>query len=255
MDEGKYLYCVINESQERNFGPVGIGNRQDEVHTLCFRDLACIISSTPMTKYVISRENLIAHEKVIEEVMKGCNAVLPVRFCTIATSTEEVRNLLMKKYQELKNLLRGMDNKAELGLKVFWQDMEGVFKEIGGTHREIKSLKEKLAKNSASLSLEGKVDLGKKVKAALEEKKENEGEEILDVLRPKCVNLRSNKVMGDNMILNGAFLVDKAHEREFDGLIEDLNLKYKDRLKFKYVGPVAPYNFAELVIKWGEEQS
>ncbi|MFH0775228.1 MAG: GvpL/GvpF family gas vesicle protein [bacterium] len=255
MDEGKYLYCVINESQGRNFGPIGIGDRDDEVYTLCFRDLACVISSTPMTKYVISRENLIAHEKVIEVVMKDYDAVLPVRFCTIATSTEEVRNLLMKRYQELKNLLRSMDNKVELGLKVFWQDMEGIFREISSTHKEVKSLKEKLTKKFTSPSLDEKVDLGKKVKDALEKKREVEAEEILDILRPKCINLRNNKIIGDNMVLNCAYLVDKAHEGEFDDYIEELTQKHKDRLKFKYVGPVAPFNFAELVIKWGQEES
>ncbi|MFZ6016278.1 MAG: GvpL/GvpF family gas vesicle protein [Nitrospirota bacterium] len=254
MDEGKYLYCVINESGERNFGPIGIGGRGDEVHTLCFRDLACVISSTPMTKYVISWENLIAHEKVIEEVMKDYT-VLPVRFYTIATSAEEIRHLLMKKYQELKNLLRSMDDKVELGLKVFWQNMENIFKEIREGHKEIKSLKERLTRESTALSLDEKVEVGKKVKEALEEKREAQSEDILDVLRPKCVDLRKNKIAGDNMILNAAFLVDKAHEREFDDHIEDLSQRYKDRLKFKYVGPVAPFNFAELVIKWGQEES
>jgi len=239
MDEGKYLYCVIDESQDRTFGPIGIGDRGDEVHTLGFRDLACVISSTPMTKYVISRENLIAHEKVIEEVMKD-HTVLPVRFCTIATSAEEIRSLLMKRYQELKNLLRSMDNKVELGLKLFWQDMESIFKEIGST-----------LSPPASPSLDEKVDLGKKVKKALERKKETEAEEILDVLRPKCINLRKSKIVTDAMVLNCAFLVDRGHEREFDDIVEDLSQKYKNRLKFKYVGPIAPFNFAELVIKWG----
>ena len=250
MDKGKYLYCIINESQDRNFGPIGIGDRGDEVHTLGFRDLACVISSTPMTKYVISRENLITHEKVIEEVMKDYSSVLPVRFCTIASSIEEIRNLLMKKHQELKNLLRSMDNKVELGLKVFWQNMESIFKEIGSSHKEIKSLKEKLIRRFASPKLDEKVDLGKKVKNALEKKREAEAEEILDVLRPRCVELRNNKIVGDNMVLNAAFLVDKAHEMEFDDLIQEVSQNYKDKLKFKYVGPIAPFNFAELVIKW-----
>jgi len=255
MDEGKYLYCVINEDQERNFGPIGIGDRSDEVHTLGFRDLACVISSTPMTKYVISRENLLTHEKIIEETMKDYSSVLPVRFCTIAASAEEIRNLLMKRYHELKNLLRSMDNKVELGLKVFWQDTEGILKKIGGTHKEVKSLRERLTKNSASLSLEEKVGLGKKVKEILEKKREDETEEILNVLRPRCVNFRKNKTVGDDMVLNCAFLIDRAHEMEFDDYIEDLSQKYKDKLKFKYVGPIAPFNFAELVIQWGHEEN
>ena len=74
------------------------------------------------------------------------------------------------------------------------------------------------------------------------------------MLRPKCIDLRKNKIMGDNMVLNGAFLVDRAHEIEFDDHIEELNRKYDDALKFRYVGPLAPFNFAELVIKWGQQE-
>lgn len=253
MNEGKYIYCVINESQVRNFGPIGIGDRVDEVYTLGFRDLACVISSTPITKFVISRKNLIAHEKVIEKIMEDYNAVLPVRFCTVATSTEEIRNLLMKNYQVFKNSLRSMDNKVELGLKVFWQDMENVFKEIASI-KKIKILKEKLTKKSISVNTNEKVSLGKKVKEVLERKKEIEAEEILKVLKPTCIEFRRNKLIGDKMLLNCAFLVDKAHVRDFDDHVEKLNKVYEDRLKFKYIGPVAPFNFVELDLKWGQRE-
>ena len=253
MNEGKYLYCVINESQSRNFGPIGIGNRGDDVYTLGFRDLACVISSTPMTKFVISRKNLIAHEKVIEKIMVEYNAVLPVRFCTVATSSEEIRNLLMKNYQALKNSLRSMDNKIELGLKVFWQNMEDVFKDIASTKKIIR-LKEKLIKSSISVNTNEKVGLGKKVKDILEKKRDIEAENILEVLRPKCIEFRRNKIIGDKMILNCAFLIDKSHARDFDDHVEKLNKIYKDRLKLKYIGPIAPFNFVELDLKWGKQE-
>jgi len=251
LDEGKYLYCIIEEPSHRTFGPNGIGKRGDEVHTLCHRDLACVISSTPMTKYVISRHNLMAHEKVIEEVMKDYT-VLPVRFCTIASSIDEVRSLLMKRYQEFKNLLRSMDNKVELGLKVFWLNMDRIFKEIGASEREVKVLKEKLQKKNASLN--EKIALGEKVKKALDMRREADAEEILQVLKPKCIDLCLNETVGDNMILNSAFLVDKMQEREFDNLVDELTEKYKGSLKFKYVGPAPPFNFVNLVIRWGAEK-
>jgi len=253
MNEGKYLYCIINDSQGRNFGPIGIGDRGDEVYTLCYRDLSCVISSTPMIKFVISRKNLVAHEKVIEKIMGDYNAVLPVRFCTVATSTEEIRNLLMKNYQVFKNSLRSMDNKVELGLKVFWQNMENIFEEIASIKR-IKRLKEKLIKSSISVNTNGKVSLGKKVKEVLERKKEIEAEEILKILKPTCIEFRRNKIIGDKMILNCAFLVDKTHVRDFDDHVEKLNKIYEDRLKFKYIGPIAPFNFVELDLKWGQQE-
>jgi hypothetical protein len=137
MEEGKYIYCIIETKAERNFGPIGIGGSGDEVTTLSHKDLSMVISNSPMTKYVVSQENLLAHEKVIEEVMKEFT-VLPVRFCTIASSVDEVRNLLDRRYREFKNLLRDMDHKVELGVKALWKNMHTIFKEIVQENQGIK---------------------------------------------------------------------------------------------------------------------
>ncbi|MCG2675919.1 GvpL/GvpF family gas vesicle protein [bacterium] len=248
IDEGKYLYCIIESTEGRNFGPIGIGGRGDVVSTIGYQDLGAVISDTPMTKYVISRENMTAHTKVIEEVMKDYT-VLPVRFCTIATSTEEVRNLLRIRYLEFKGLLRDMDNKIESGVKALWKDMDIIFKEIVDENKEIKKTKEKAAKSSTP-SRSQRMAIGEMVKDALEKKKEREGEEIVDVLKRISVDFRTNKLMGDKMLLNAAFLVDRGRVREFDSLMDDLTAKYKERIKFKYVGPVPPYNFVNIVVHW-----
>ena len=68
--EGKYIYCIINGNEGRNFGPIGIGKRDDIVSTIGFNDISAVISSSPISQYVIDPENLMAHEKVIEAVMK-----------------------------------------------------------------------------------------------------------------------------------------------------------------------------------------
>jgi hypothetical protein len=253
FDEGKYLYCIIEEASHRIFSPIGIGEKGNEVHTLCYRDLACIISSTPMTKYLVNRNNLIAHERVIEEVMKDYT-VLPIRFGTIATSNDEVRSLLMKNYHKFKNLLRSMDNKEEIGLKAFWLDRDVIFKEIAASDREVIGLRKELQKKDKGLSLDERVTLGEKVRDALEKKREAEAEEILGPLKSECIDFCLNEPVGDTMVLNSAFLIDRTQEREFDDIVEDLIEKYKDRLKFKYIGPSPPFNFINLVIKWGLEK-
>jgi hypothetical protein len=252
-DEGKYLYCIIEDASHRTFGHIGIGERGNEVHTLCYRDLACIISSTLMTKYLINRKNLIAHEKVIEKVMKDYT-VLPIRFGTIATSNDEVRSLLMKNYHEFKKLLRSMDNKAEMGLKAFWLNMDVIFKEIAASDREVRALKGKIQNKHKDFSLDERVTLGEKVKNALEKKREAKADEILRPLRTKCIDFCLNDPAGDNVVLNCAFLIDRMQEREFDEIVENLTKEYKNRLKFKYIGPSPPFNFVNLVIRWGGEK-
>jgi len=245
MVEGKYLYCIIGGDEGRNFGPIGIGDRGDMVYTIGYKNLSCVVSNTPMTKYVLSRENLMAHERVIEKVMKDYT-VLPVRYCTIATSAEEVRNLLRKRYLEFKGLLKDMDNKVELGLKAFWKDINIIFQEIIDENREIKKLKEKTSKQNYAQ----KLGLGKRVKSLLEEKKEKERKQIINVLKGCAVDVREGKLVGDNMIINTAFLVDRSREREFDNHIEDLENTWGERVRFKYVGPVPPFNFVNIVVKW-----
>ncbi|GFP30520.1 GvpL/GvpF family gas vesicle protein [Candidatus Hakubella thermalkaliphila] len=249
MEEGKYIYCIIGTNEGRNFGPIGIGDRGDGVYTIGYQDLSAVISNSPMTKYVVSRENMTAHEKVIEEVMKDYS-VLPVRFCTVATSAEEVRNLLRKRYTEFKNLLRDMDNKTELGVRALWKNMNAIFQEIVDENKKIKQLREKIAAKPSDQTYADKIALGEMVKASLEAKKEREGREILDGLKKSSVDFRTNKIYGDNMILNAAFLVDRSREKEFDNQVDELSTKYDGRIKFKYVGPVPPFNFVNIVVKW-----
>lgn len=242
--EGKYVYCIIGSNLSRNFGPIGIGGRGDEVTTIFCEGLSAVVSNASMARYTLSRENLLAHQKVIEEVMKEFT-VLPVRFCSIAESADEIRNLLGKRHHELKSLLRDMDGKIELGLKCFWKNMPGIYKEIAEENQGIKEVKGRKTK----LSLNEQIKAGKLVEKALEEKKEEEAELILSHLRHNAYQITVGKLLTESMFLNAAFLVDKAREMEFDNLVDELDKKYKERIQFKYVGPVPPYNFVNVVIK------
>jgi len=248
MEEGKYIYCVIGTKQERNFGPLGVGQRGDEVLTIGYDDLSMVVSNHPMGRFTISRENMLAHEKVIEKVMEEFDGVLPVRFGTIAASADEIRNLLDRRYREFRDALKAMDHKVELGVKGLWKNMEAVFQEIVDENRNIKKLKEKLQSRKEKKNIRMKMDIGKMVAEKLEEKNEKESQSILKELKGVAVEHKLNKTIGDEMFMNAAFLVDKGREKEFDNIMDDLDRKQKKRVKFMYAGPLPPYNFVNLKI-------
>jgi hypothetical protein len=52
------------------------------------------------------------------------------------------------------------------------------------------------------------------------------------------------------MVLNAAFLVDKDAEAIVDEAVQQLDADLGQRLMFKYVGSVPPYNFVKLVMHW-----
>ena len=254
MKEGKYIYCIIETKGERNFGPIGIGGEGNEVTTLSYGDLSMVISNSPMTRHVVSPENLLAHERVVEEVMKEFT-VLPVRFCTIASSAEEVRNLLDRRHREFENLLKGIDHKVELGVKGLWKNMPLIYREMTRENPEIKRWKRKMASgvsnkksSSRGMPLEAKVELGRLVEEALRRKKEEETEGITETLGRASLDYKLNKTIGDEMFLNGAFLVNQGREKEFDNIMDDLTEKYRERIRFMYAGPLPPYNFINMTI-------
>jgi hypothetical protein len=63
-----------------------------------------------------------------------------------------------------------------------------------------------------------------------------------------AVASRSNKPIGDRMILNAAFLVSRQQEAAFDARVKELGARF-DKLTFKYTGPWPPYNFVNIRLK------
>ena len=97
-----------------------------------------------------------------------------------------------------------------------------------------------------------RVEVGRKVEAALTEEKDTRKEEILNTLSPLAVDTKVNTPYGELTIINAAFLVENAKEAEFDRNVQAIADKYDDKIKFKYTGTLPPFNFVNLVIETGK---
>lgn len=246
--DGKYIYCITETRQERNFGPIGIGQRGDEVLTIGYDDLSMVVSTCPTTEVSTNRENMLGHQQVIEKVMNEFDSVLPVRFGTVASGADEIRNLLDRRYREFKSALTDMDHKVELGVKGMWKHMSVIFDEVVEGNKGIKSLKQRIANDPTGNNTQAKIEIGKMVEHALQSKKEQEAQTVVDTLRKTACDHKLNKTIADEMFINAAFLVSTGREKEFDNIIDDLGDQYHDRMKFMYAGPLPVFNFVNIVI-------
>ena len=218
--EGRYIYGIIAANQRREFGPIGIGERGDVVYTLPYQHLAAIVSSSPIVKYAVTRENSIAHAKVVEKAMEAYT-ILPVRFCTIADGEEVIIEKILKtRYQEFSDLLTEMEGKIELGVRAYWTDLNAIFAEVIEENKDIKALKEALlSERNEQRKYAGKVKIGQLVQKAVEEKKRREAQELLEALRPLSLDCKENRVYGDMNLVNAAFLVTKEQATSFNNII------------------------------------
>lgn len=244
QENGLYVYCIIKSPKSTSFGYIGIGGKGDEVRTVKYDDIYAIVSQAPLTKYDTSRENMMAHELVIETVMKD-HAVLPLRFATVMNEESDVKQLLKGKYERFVEELERVEGKVELGVKAIAKK-EVVFEEILLKNNDIRALKEKIQNLPYEKTYYDRLTIGQMVERALEDEKKKYRKIILEALEPVALEVKENKIFGDRMIVNASFFVDKEREDQFDNCVNELGEKYGDKIIFKYVGDVPPYNFVNL---------
>lgn len=246
---GRYLYAVVLLAPvDERYGPPptslgrrGIGGRGDEIYLLRHRDIGIFLSASPTEPYSLSRENLLAHERILEELLRYYT-LLPMQFSTIAESEDEVALLLEREYERFRSMLLFLQGKKELGLKVIFH--ESIFQEIAATSEAIRRKKAEIERTGATQA--ALIEVGKLVEAALEAEKQKYREHILASLRPLALQTVENKLIGERMLLNAAFLIEAEQEPTFDDKVRELGEVLEGKMKFKYVGNVPPYNFARL---------
>ena len=252
--DGKYIYCIIATEYDVNLGPIGVGGRGDLVSTIGFDGLCMVVSDHPLSRFVVNPENMVAHQKVIEKVMKEFRSVLPIRFGTIAATPDEIRNLLNRRYSEFMELLKQFENKMELNVRGTWKNMGMIYKEIDKEHVELQKIRAEIEKIEDPEKKKLKItEAGTLVEHALIEKKEEETAEIIDAFRKSVFEYKNNKTTGDAMFMNTAFLMNSGREIEFDNIMTALGARFDERSDFVYTAPLPIFNFIDLKIfpeKW-----
>jgi len=204
-----------------------------------------VVSDTPIVIYDPTRENVLAHEFVNETVMKEFT-VIPMSFGTVFKTDDDIMELLRSAYEAFSDVLNKMSGKFEFGLKVLW-DREQMIREIEDEDEDIRRLKGEISSQKGSTYF-ARMQYGRLIDAALQSRSERYVTEIFDALRDVSVASRSNKPIGDRMIMNAAFLVARQMEQAFDSRVKEIGQQY-EKLTFKYTGPWPPYNFVNIRLK------
>jgi hypothetical protein len=274
---GKYIYGIIlNVANQRN---VSLGSRRNteaettfginsnhqefiypirtdtcrEAHFISYQNIAAVVADseivdyTHMSKDALARA-LVEHQKVVEEIMSLGYIVIPMRLGTIASDEDEVRHILAKGYSFVKNIFDKILDKIEIDMVASFSDFTQVLKEVG-EGQEIKEFKEKLLRSHKGITVDDQMKIGFMLKKALGEKREKLAFKIEDTLKTLNVDFKTHKLMDDKMVVNFAFLIDKAKQKEFYAKIEDLNNEFAEKLNFRCVGPLPAYSFYTLEVK------
>jgi hypothetical protein len=256
MKDGcKHLYGVIETPENLNFGPIRVGNQDDEVYSVTYKELSAIFSNTSFTDYKTMTKDvviryLLDHQKVVESMMNS-HPIIPFKFGSLAHSEKDVEQVLTQGYTLFKPLLPWVRERVEFELVASW-DREKVFKALYEEESEIRSLQKNIGTKSEEDALLEKIKLGKLVQQYLIKRKVLFKDKILSQLKGCTESQCDHDVMDDLMILNMGFLLRREMESEFDQKVQYLDQTFLGEVCLKLVGPLPLYSFQCIEIEWVE---
>jgi hypothetical protein len=265
--QGLYFYCLREKTENSpRISTKGIDGTGD-VFTIAHRELEAVVSKISLEEFGSGeiqkraqedlgwiKEKALAHEKVIEEVMRNKDnvlSVIPMRFGTIFKEEGSLRETLSKDYSKIKEVLERIHGKQEWSVKAYLKDkrkFEQVIKEknevIKEKEKEIASLPEGMA-----------FFMEEELKEVISKETDRELKNIVDVLfeslKKLAVNAVKNKILAkeltgkqESMVLNAGYLISEEKIEDFKKAVETLNQEIKaNGFCLEYSGPWPAYNF------------
>jgi hypothetical protein len=190
-----------------------LGFGSQEVYTLDYRDLAPVVSDVAYRDYAVDEEEVETHRKVVEQIMQE-HSVIPVAYGMAFKSKKLLQVAMSAGYQAMQKALGVVDGKVELGIKVF------------------------LPKELENMDVP---------------EREETSADFLQNLKAVSSDFKKLKLFSDRLIMNSAFLVDKAGIDEFSNQVGLLTEKYSN-LRVQYSGPWPAYNFVDIHILGGKRR-
>jgi len=251
--KGLYAYCIVNGRPE--IYRVGIDGRH-KVFAISYKDISVLMSKVALKDFELDKKKTggekgmdwikkmaVAHEVIVEKLMRACQPLLPMKFCTIFKGPKKVEGVLKNKYLDFKLNLERLKDKEEWGIKMycdvkkFKENPTGKTSEVKGGAAYLLGKKQEDEANRAA---------DQKMMAYDQDVHEQVKKYALRIIlkEPLPKELTERK---EEMILNGAYLIAKEKVAQFKKETQGLQNRYeKMGFEINLTGPWPAYNFLEV---------
>lgn len=250
-----YVYGIVPAAAPVPGGHVaGVGKAGHVAAVPCGR-VAAIISPLAADQPLGTPADLRAHASVVD-VLAQSAAVLPMQFGGVLADEGAVLAELLEPYEaefaERLDMLAGHDQFTVRGR----YEHDAPLREIVAEEPGVMRLRERLrGKDDAAgqdpASRGEAIRLGELVARALELKQAADTRTLARTLAPHAAAVVEHAPATPGTAADVAFLVARTHRGDFEQAAEELGRAWRDRIRLRLTGPLAPYDFASLQQRWG----
>lgn len=266
--QGFYIYCVGGKSTHwsrlKQFA-IPITDRSIALEVVSYKNVEAVVGQVPLQDFTEPNlrkhlaneqwltEKVLAHERIVREMMLGTPPIIPLKFGTIFQSRARVQQMLKKHYSRFQNLLEQFTGRHEWGLKIFSRP-QILKRKITAQDTDIARIVSKIKKQSAGKKYFFEKELEAKYREKIEEKERAAAENLQGLIVPFCDQYVSNNVLSrrfpgqdGELITNATLLIVDTSIDELRQYLNHWNqLHDKAGLTAELSGPWPPYNFVQL---------
>jgi len=234
-----YVYAITGAHEKTIFGNFGLDELP--VYSIPFKNLSAAATILPDSRS-ITLEDARVHENALRSLMAE-GPIIPMTFGFILEDENTIRDLLEQGYDVFEDSLRRLTGKIQLDMKISWDKRVM----IDVQHEEkIRKLVLEVKKAPDDKLL--KVELGRTVKEALDERGKNLLTELqhIDELADEK---KENPTRDIDSIVHTSFLLDKGKLKPFLDEVDRLEKKFEGTSQIKVVFPLPPYIFVGIRVE------
>jgi hypothetical protein len=237
-----YVYGVLAAADAASLTTTGV--EDSPVRAVQSGDIAALVSDVAGGALAAARE-VRAHWRVLEAV-SAQTTVLPVRFGTVMEDDDAVcEQLLAPGAERLTALLQELDGRVQLTVRGTYAE-DALLRDVVAGSPAIATLRERVRGISEQAGYYERIRLGEMVAGEVQRRREGDTAHALERLSPLAVAAREEPSGGPDAAFHFAFLVERGRIDAFSGAVADLMQELGDRVAVRYVGPLAPYSFADV---------
>ena len=258
---GYYIYGIVGGNGDQPRLPKEGIDPDHPVYALPYQEITALVSKVSLREF--GQEALKAnleditwlearvrtHHGVLETASIS-HTVIPMRFCTIYQSEERVHEMLAECCDGFVSALERLRGQQEWGIKVYY-DSNTLTRKVEQVSDRVQAFAAEMEQKSGGVAYfmrkkqEGIV--AEEVERLCVECAQRSHDRLASCAQDAVINpLQGKELTGaeDEMILNGAYLVDEEQLTAFQDELESLREEYGG-LGFSYAmtGPWPPYNF------------
>jgi Gas vesicle synthesis protein GvpL/GvpF len=239
-----YVYGIAPSSPVIPPGLTGVGEPAGDVKLLRHQRIAAITSAIPAELAPGTPADLRAHANVLG-AFSALVPVLPMRFGGILADHHAVVAELLEPYHdEFAFCLDRLAGHDQFTIKGRYLG-ETALREVLLAEPEAMRLLGMLRGTEAAAFCHQRIRLGEMVARGLDRRRAADRDTLIEMLAPHATDVALRAPAESEGAVHASFLVPRTRRLEFERAAEELGKHWDGRIRLRFLGPLAPYDFAE----------